>query len=169
VQARSSITQALGGLALIVTLAITAYQANRPHGCRADFHFQRPDIATALTAVLPVLAAKLLDPKSDSTQLGLRGARLDGFAFDGLRLERFNLTGIQFRDSSLNDSDFRGARLIAADFTRACLHHADFRLAKLAGAQFRGAQLQGARFTQAAYDQAALSPAQKHQVHVVPG
>lgn len=265
VQARSNITQALGGMALIVTLAITAYQVTetrrsadetqrsadnnlrlaeqgqvserfsraveqlgatnadksaaidvrtgalfslmrigldsktnaqpaflvaatyvrnnyrpprkpRPHGCKG-FHPPRPDIATALTFVLPAVAEKLLEDTRDLTLRGLRGTDLDGLALDGLVLNRFNLTGIKLRDASLVDADFRDSKLSFARFDRACLRRADFRdadltgswfrRASLDGADFRGAHLNGARFTEGAVNLTSLSKVQKREIIVV--
>ena len=257
VQARSSITQAFGGLALIVTLAITAFQANetrrsadetqrtadntlrlaeqgqvserfsraveqlgatnegrgaaidvrtgalfslmrialdsetnaqpaflvaatyvrnnylppkepRPHGCDADFTRQQPDIATALTFVLPAVAAKLHKDTPGLIISGFRGTRLDGLALDGLVLNGLNLTGIKFRDASLVRAHFRKSVLSSAIFARACLRDADFRGASLRGADFRGAQLEGAKFSQGALDDISLSKAQRDVIVVSP-
>lgn len=136
----------------------------RPHGCNADFTRRQPDIATALTFVLPAVAAKLHKDTPGLIISGFRGTRLDGLAIDGLVLDGLNLTGIKFRDASLVRAHFRKSVLSSAIFARACLRNADFRGASLRGADFRGAQLEGAKFSQGALDDISLSNAQKRVV-----
>lgn len=268
VHARSSITQALGGLARVATLAITAYQVNETrrssedtlrlaeqgqvserfsraveqlgatnadgspaidvrtgalfslrqigrdskanaqpafffaaayvrnnyeppknlesHGCD-KFQPPRPDIATALTFVLPAVAEKLPDDQEEPTVRGLRGTPLPGLGLDGLVLTRLNLTGIKLRVAQLKDANFRESNLSSAIFHRACLLRADFRGANLRGADFSGAWLDGAdlrgarfspttnfmsaqvkraKFTEGALDLTFLSKAQKSDVIV---
>jgi uncharacterized protein YjbI with pentapeptide repeats len=124
-----------------------------PDSCKARKR-AAPDIATALTYVLPRLATKLVDEKlpedpkeRESGKMGgLNDTEMRGLVLDKLVLINFDLKNIDLRAARLTKLDAHGSILNSAFFTRACLPGANFRGARLQGANFEGANLKNANF-----------------------